>query len=346
MAEGEIFTEPSDVSRTEGEAAKDLIGILGLGGDDEDNAAPETETESDAETPAEDESEEAEDEESEEAEEESEESAEEQEDEEESDEEPKATAATDLHEVKVDGKVVKVTLDEMKSSFSFQKHLTQKSQKLAEKEKYLDGEYQAVSGERAKYADLIGQLEAALSSMSPEAPDWDKLRQENPLEFSIKWAEHEQQRERLAGLKAEREHVTRLQQEHLSRERAKTVKAEQDKLRASVPGWNDDKVLKQELGATIEYAKSAYGYSDEDLLDVTDSRAIVILDKARRYDELKKAKPKAIARAAEVVKTSKPGSATLVSKTSSSVKRLQQRATRTGDVEDVASLILARGLLK
>ena len=263
----------------------------------------------------------------------------------EDDEEPDTKPAADLHKVKVDGKEIEVTLDDLKKSYSFEKHLTQKSQKVAEKEKYLDGEYHATQAERARYNEMLGQLEAALDSLAPDVPDWDKLLKENPIEYTVKRAELEQHRERLANVQAERQQVSKLQQEHAARVTAQQIVEESAKLTAAIPEWADEKVAQEGAQKLVEYAAEKYGYTTEDLAEVTDHRLFVILDKARRWDAREKAKPLIQKRAAEVVKTAKPGPAALGDRKASGVQRLQKRAERTGDVEDIANLILAKKLI-
>ena len=275
---------------------------------------------------------------------ESEEGAAEEEEDSEDEEEPE-TPATDLHEVKVDGKVEKVTLEDLKKSFSFEKHLTQKSQKIAEKEKYLDGEYQATTAERARYGNMLGQLQAALESLAPEVPDWDKLLRENPIEYTVKRAEHDQWRERMAGVQAERQHVAQLQQEYAARVRAAQIGEQSQKLRELIPEWADEKVAQEGAQKLVDYASETWGYSTQDLADVTDARLFAILDKARRWDAREKAKPAIQKRVKEVVKTAKPGPAALGTRKSTNAARLQKRAERTGDLEDVANLLLAKRLV-
>lgn len=340
--EGE-FTQPdlSGGELTEHDVVGKLSGILNpVRAPKKAAETPDPETDS-----AEEESDVSEEgEEPEETEGETEEGAAEEEAETEEDEEPEAESDP-LYEVKVDGKPVKVTLEELKKSYSFDKHLTQKSQKVAEKEKYLDGEYQATQAERARYNEMLGQLEAALDSLAPVEPDWDKLLQENPIEYTVKRAELERHQTRLAGVQAERQQVTRLQQEHAARVKAQQVAEESVKLSAAIPEWSDPKVAQEGAQKLVEYAAEKYGYTTEDLADVTDHRLFVILDKARRWDAREKAKPLIQKRVAEVVKTAKPGPAALGNRKVTGIARLQKRAERTGDVEDVANLILARKLI-
>lgn len=276
---------------------------------------------------------------------ESEEGAAEEEEDPEGDEEPDAKPAGDLHKVKSDGKEYEVTLDELKKSFSFEKHLTQKSQKLAEKEKYLDSEYHATAAKQVRYDNMLGQLQAALESLAPEVPDWDKLLKENPIEYTVKRAEHDQWRERMAGVQAERQHVAQLQQEYAARVRATQISEQSQKLRELIPEWADEKVAQEGAQKLVDYASETWGYSTQDLADVTDARLFAILDKARRWDAREKAKPAIQKRVKEVVKTAKPGPAALGGRKATNAARLQKRAERTGDLEDVANLLLAKRLV-
>lgn len=256
---------------------------------------------------------------------------------------PKAVVRT----VKVDGKEVQVTLEDLEKSFSFTGHLTRKSQALADERKAFESERQAVAAERAKYATLLPQLEQALTTPQGEEIDWDKLRAENPIEFTVKWAEHQREQLRLQGVRAERERVeAQRQQEEAKMYQQHVLREEQATLEAR-PEWRDPKVRQGRMQAMVKYAMDVLGYTEDDLRQITDHRLLLILDDAEQLHRAKQAKPAAQQRARQLVKTAKPGpSAKISTAQTSALTKARQRATRSGSIDDAAALLQLSGLVK
>ena len=61
---------------------------------------------------------------------------------------------------------------------------------------------------------------------------------------------------------------------------------ELSKLPEMIPEWLDDKVKTEEAGKIANMMRSSYGFSDEEIGSIYDSRAISILRKAALYDEI------------------------------------------------------------
>ena len=91
--------------------------------------------------------------------------------------------------VKVDGEEVEVTLDELKSGYSRTKDYTRKTQELAEQRKAFEAEATAIREERQVYGQLLNQLHQQIQASQGQEPDWEYLRQTDPIEYSLQWAE-------------------------------------------------------------------------------------------------------------------------------------------------------------
>ena len=81
--------------------------------------------------------------------------------------------------VKVDGKEVDVTLDELQKGYSRTQDYTRKTQQIAEVRKQVEQETQAVRAERQQYAQLLGALQAQLQVSEPQV-DLERLYNEDP----------------------------------------------------------------------------------------------------------------------------------------------------------------------
>ena len=97
-------------------------------------------------------------------------------------EEPEEQEQPTVFTVKVDGKEVEVTLDELQKGYSRTQDYTRKTQQIAEIRKQVEVETEAVRAERAQYAQMLGALQAQLQGAETQI-DWDRLYQEDPIEW-------------------------------------------------------------------------------------------------------------------------------------------------------------------
>jgi hypothetical protein len=97
-------------------------------------------------------------------------------------EEPEEQEQQQTFTVKVDGKEVSVTLDELQKGYSRTQDYTRKTQQIAEVRKQVEQETHAVRAEREQYAQLLGALQAQLQSSEPQV-DLERLYHEDPIEW-------------------------------------------------------------------------------------------------------------------------------------------------------------------
>lgn len=193
----------------------------------------------------------------------------------------------ELVTVKVDGETHEVTLDELKAGFSFRAHNTRVSQELAQERQTLEEEAAAVREERKLYGERLDQLEQALQGLTPEEPDWDALKKEDPQRYLLVRDEWDQHQARLRAIAAEKERLTEEEQKEALTTFQKRKAAEADKLVEAIPEWMDHDRARAELGSIKRAAISTYGYTDDELRGMIDHRGILVLRDALRYRKMK-----------------------------------------------------------
>lgn len=204
-----------------------------------------------------------------------------------------AKPAPEVFTVKVDGKEIEVSRDELLAGYQRQADYTRKTQAHAaevkqfnESRNHFVTERAAVQQERAQYKAALGQLAALIDQAAPKEPDWQELYARDKEEFLIardNWREIQAQKEAIAR---EHERVSQIEaadaqtalRQHIARGRAKLVEWR--------PEWKDEQLLRKDFGATMEYARNVLGYTDAELAQANDHRSLFAVDKARRYDEL------------------------------------------------------------
>lgn len=238
--------------------------------------------------------------------------------------------------VKVDGKEVAVTLDELQKGYSRTQDYTRKTQQIAEVRKQVEQETQAVRAERQQYAQLLGALQAQLQASEPQV-DLDRLYNEDPIEWVRQKEVLRERQEKAYAIQAEQQRLAQLSQQEQQRAMEAHLEGEKDALLAALPEWRDPKKAKAEKALVLESAKSV-GFSDEDLKSVYDHRLVLLLRKAAMYDQMVNKRQGIKPVVNNGPRPAKPGAAGRVS-TTTEATRAKQRLAKTGRVDDAASAI-------
>lgn len=254
----------------------------------------------------------------------------------EEEEEPEEEEQQQTFTVKVDGKEVSVTLDELQKGYSRTQDYTRKTQQIAEVRKQVEQETQAVRAEREQYAQLLGALQAQLQSSEPQI-DLDRLYHEDPIEWVRQKEVMRERQEKLGAIQAEQQRLSQVAQYEQQRAMEAQLASQQEALLAALPDWKDPKKAKAEKALVIESAKAA-GFTDEDLKSVYDHRLVLLLRKAAMYDQMVSKRQGIKPVVNNGPRPAKPGAAGRVS-TTTEATRAKQRLAKTGRVDDAASAI-------
>ena len=238
--------------------------------------------------------------------------------------------------VKVDGKEVTVTLDELQKGYSRTQDYTRKTQQIAEVRKQVEQETQAVRAEREQYAQLLGALQAQLQSSEPQV-DLERLYQEDPIEWVRQKEIMRERQEKLGAIQSEQQRLFQVTQYEQQRAMEAQLASQQEALLAALPDWKDPKKAKVEKALLVESAKAA-GFSDEDLKSVYDHRLVLLLRKAALFDQMVSKRQGIKPVVNNGPRPAKPGAAGRVSTTTEST-RAKQRLAKTGRIDDAASAI-------
>jgi Tfp pilus assembly protein PilN len=243
------------------------------------------------------------------------------------------------YRVKVSGEEVEVSLDELLNGYSRTADYQKKTQSLAEQRKAVEAErvkIQEAAKTRETYAQRLQVIEQLLQQQNnPE--DLARLKEEDPFTWQQRMAEQYERDKQLAAVQAER---ARVQQEQMSYQQAqlqKHMQAEQQKLVEAIPEFKDDvkaEVVRRDIR---NYAKSI-GFTDQELSQVYDSRAVLALYKAAQYDKLMANKGAATKKVATAPKTIRPGTSNPQSSENEAVKKERARLRQSGNKKDAARL--------
>jgi hypothetical protein len=239
--------------------------------------------------------------------------------------------------VKVDGKEVEVSLEELQKGYSRTQDYTRKTQQIAEVRKHAEAELQAVRAEREQYAHLLGALEAQVQQATQPNIDWERLYQEDPIEWVRQREVMRENQEKNAAIQSEKQRLSQLSQQEQMQQHQMVLQHEQEALVAAIPEWKDSKKAAAEKAMLVQFGQKA-GFSPDELKNVLDHRAVVLLRKAALYDQMvsKRGQIKPVTNNGP--RPAKPGAAGRVSNNTEAL-RAQQRLAKTGRVDDAADAI-------
>ncbi len=203
-----------------------------------------------------------------------------------------------LYTVKVDGKQQDVSIEDLVKSFQLESTAQKRLSDAADQRKQIDADRTAVAQERDRYAQGLQQIAATLQAQQHSEADLAKLKEDDPFayqEAKVAQLERTEAARRIAGEQQQ------LFQQKIAQESAQLVER--------IPEWRDPEVRRREQDAVVTFAKRV-GFTDQELSQASDSRAIEVLRKAHLYEELMKNEvpkvKKKVAKAKRMVKAGQP----------------------------------------
>ena len=246
------------------------------------------------------------------------------------------------YEIKVNGKPVEVTLDELMSGYQRDSDYRRKTMELADERRLLEeevnrakSESDAVAKLRQDYATRLSEIE---NSMKPDANiDWARLYETDPDEYHRKKIEVENKSKALETIKAERQRAIQEQQQEQSKVFNQYLE-QQKKLLADKEPESVDPVKGEILRKDMTSYLKKEGYSDQELNMMVDHRSFVIAKKAMLYDKMMNSKISA-KQSKTVPKMVRSGTQKTINKDSQQSKSLKSRLKQTGSMRDAANVL-------
>lgn len=242
------------------------------------------------------------------------------------------------YRVKANGEELEVSLDELLNGYSRTADYQKKTQSLAEQRKSVEADRVKID-EAAKtrdtYAQRLQVIEQLLSTQDTE--NLQELKESDPIAYAIKVAERSERDKQLQAVQAERQRVSQEQQALQGQRLHQHIQSEQEKLKSVIPDFKDEAkadVIRRDIRS---YAKSI-GFSDQELSQVYDSRAVQTLYKAMQYEKLVAGKAGATKKVASAPKTLKPGTSNPQSSELEAQKKDFAQLRKTGNKRDAAKL--------
>ena len=271
--------------------------------------------------------------------------------EEESEDEPEATEEEDeveevedepevkTYKVKAAGEEVEVTEDDLIKSYQMEADYTKKSQKLSEDRKVVEANIAKIQESiavRNEYAQKLEQVSQVLNDEFDSSEDLEQLRENDPVSFAVKIAERTENQKKLNVINQERQKVMQEQQLAQQQHMQQTVANESKKLVELMPEFSD-KVKGEQIKKDIRSYGLTNGFTEQEMSAVYDSRHVLMLNKAMKYDQIMKSKAGTVKKVSKAPRTINKGKK--VSNSQAAIQQKQRARLRSsGTVEDAVSV--------
>ena len=242
--------------------------------------------------------------------------------------------------VKVDNEEIEVTLEELQQGYSRTKDYTKKTQALAETRKTVEAERARID-EAKQLRDTYSQRLQVIEQMLNQPADNEnlsELRESDPIGYAIRVAERAEKDKQLQAVQVERQRIATQQQAEQQEQLKGHLAVEAQKLKEWIPEFRDEAKADLARKDIKAYAKSI-GFSDQELANVYDARAVQTLYKAMQYEKLMKGKSVATKKVNDAPKTLKSGaSQPQGTSEQQAIKKQFQKLKQSGKKQDAAKL--------
>jgi hypothetical protein len=247
----------------------------------------------------------------------------------------------ELIEVKVDGQSENVTLEELKQGYSGQKYVQKKMQEAAQQRKEAEEVFTTLQNERQKVADLFKQMQSGKLA-TPPVPPSEELFESDPIEYMDQKIKYDRAQKQYADQVSKFEELAKENSAAEQRARQIYMKEQMEQLNIAIPELANPNTRNQLKEKMIEAGTTTYGYSQEEISQVMDHRALKVLHDAMKYQEIIAGKDKAVKKTKKARPVVKAGAKKLQSKPNAKKVRDRQMAQlkQSGKLDDAISLIM------
>jgi len=245
----------------------------------------------------------------------------------------------EFYSVKVDGQEFQVTLDDLKQGYSGQKYVQQGMQDVAAKRKEAEDVYAALNNERQQLAEIYQQLQNGGVAQPPTKPN-KELFEADPIGYMQENLAYEEKKAEYDSQMAQLQNVSQQNSEAQQHARKAFLQEQMQILQRDIPEFADEKKGQQLKDKLVNTGIKHYGYTTEEIGAITDSRAIKVLNDARKYQSIIAGKSKAEVKTKSAKPVVKPGAKKTPTPNAKIRSRQKAKLRETGSIEDAVGLIV------
>jgi hypothetical protein len=233
-------------------------------------------------------------------------------------------------------KVEKLSIKQLRDGFMMQKDYQRKTAELARMRESLPQEIESkVKPVVESYEQNLRVMQAAvLAAAAPEINNvnWAQLAVEDPAAYVAKKARADQIAAVFQHVNGELGKLEQAKLQEKQQAKAKAIQSATETLQRDIPDWSPQKY--QEL---MKFGQDV-GYTPQEIAEIHDPRIFKLLDVAKRYDSIQKAKPEMTKKVSTVPKLIKAGSTDKTGK-ADQIQEKWKALNKSKSIEAAASVI-------
>ena len=243
------------------------------------------------------------------------------------------------YSVKVNGEESQVTLEDLKQGYSGQKYVQQGMQDVAAKRKEAEDVYASLTKEREQMAQLYQQIQNGGLAQAPVKPT-KELFDADPIGYMQQNLEYEEQMTSYNQQMAQLEQVSQQQSQAQQTAKQAFLQEQMQILQKDIPDFADSKKATALRERLVNAGTNHYGYSNDEISQITDARAIKVLYDAQRYQDIISGKSKAQVKTKSAKPIMKPGAKKVATPNAKIRSRQKAKLKDSGSIDDALNLIL------
>ena len=244
----------------------------------------------------------------------------------------------ELYSVKVDGQEAQVTLEDLKQGYSGQKYVQTGMQDVANKRKEAEDVYTALNNERQQMAELYQSLQNGGLAQLPEKPT-KELFDADPIGYMKENLEYEEKKGAYDNQMAQLQQVSQQNSEASQNARQVYLQEQMQILQKEIPEFADTKTAGKLKDQLVSVGSNHYGYTNDEISNITDARAIKVLNDAMKYQDIISGKTKAKVKTQSARPVLKPGAKKTATPNAKIRSRQKAKLRETGRIDDAIGLI-------
>ena len=241
--------------------------------------------------------------------------------------------------IKVDGEDVSVTLEDLKRDYSGQQYIQKGMKQAAEQRKQAEDAYNGLNQQREQLHQLMQQVQQQ-GVLAQPVPPTRELLADDPLGYIEAEATY---RDEMGAFQAQRQQIAQqhqatqqaqgqAQQAHLQEQMAALVKA--------IPEFGD-KEKSPKIKEMLVKSSESYGYSSEEMSNIVDHRAMLVLNDAMKYRQMMAGKSNVESKLKKARPLIKAGAKKQPDSASKKQAKRMSQLKKSGSVADAAALLFS-----
>ena len=250
---------------------------------------------------------------------------------------------------KVQGEEKQVNLADLIKGYQLESDYTRKNEAFLNEQKNWENQRTEAQTKLTAEFERTGQaFRMAQQQLTHEfnATNWSELETSNPSEYLIqrqKFGERQAQIDQAINQATHQAQQVMANQQKESNDKQQQYLTQQDDLLLkAIPEWSEAKVRKAQSAEVAEFL-AGNGYSSEEIGHIRDHRIILMARNAMKGVKSVKDVDLAKKKVNKVPKLVKPNARQQVNQKTQAIEKKRANLKRTGSVEDLAKLLLARG---